>query len=109
MAQTAIPPGASWDYQVLSSGFNHVIPDGVTACFINPAAILASGTLTMPANPTDGQELSIVCTQVITTLVINANVGQNITGALTAMALNGFGRWKFNQFNLPTPTWIRIG
>ncbi len=109
MVQYAIEPGSTWDYQVMINGFNHTIPDEVDLCTIDAAGPLAAGTITMPANPVDKQEITIMALQSIKKITLNPNAGQAVRSPIVTLAQDGFARWKFNQFNLGTPTWIRIG
>jgi hypothetical protein len=109
-----IPFGHLYDYQTPATGFSYTIPAGVTHSVLNPSGTLASGTITMPASPTDGQINTVSTTQVITALTVNPNTGQSITNAPTTLQLNantpgnisGFGfQYIYRAANT---TWYRL-
>lgn len=93
-----------YDYQTPSTGFSYTITSPVTI-FV-PSGTLATGTVTMPASPTDGMRVRIAATQIITALTLNANTGQSILNALTAFTAGGFAEYLFKSSNT---TWYRIG
>lgn len=85
------------------AGFSYTLPDRVGTLIINPAALLATGTLTMAASPLQNQLVRIASTQTITLLTVAANAGQSITNALTTLALGG----GFAYIYIGT-TWYRV-
>lgn len=86
-----------------STGFSATIPNGITIYIMNNAALLATGTLTMPASPMDGQPLTIESPKGITLFALNANSGQTISGpTITAAAANFPIRYKYAA---ATSTW----
>lgn len=99
-------PAHGYSRQIPSTGFSITIGNQVAYLILKPAVTLASGTITMPAAPVDGQEVGISSTQIISTLVIQGNTGQTIDGPLTTLTSNGFGRWKYI---LADTTWYRVG
>lgn len=64
-----------------TAGGNHTIPDNVSVYIYDPAVIQAGATITLPANPLDGQDLYIIGGGTITS-------GNVITG----FTLDGNGR-----------------
>jgi len=70
----------AYDYQVLTTGFSYTFAAGVQVLLAVPAGTLATGTVTMPASPADGMNITITSTQEITALTVNANTGQSIVG-----------------------------
>lgn len=52
---------------------------------LNPAGTLATGTVLLPANPADGQKLSITSTQTQTALTVTAATGDSVVGGPTAL------------------------
>lgn len=64
-----------------TGGGNHTIPDNVSVYIYDPASIQAGATITLPANPLDGQDLYIIGGGTITS-------GNVITG----FTLDGNGR-----------------
>lgn len=97
------PPGTESVVLVVTLGFNYEIADETQILVLNPAGLLASGTLTLSSNPTDGQIIEISSTQTVTALTVNA--GQTIKGAgvLTIGASTGLS-WRYIQ---SINTWIR--
>lgn len=71
----------SYSRQVPVTGFTITIADNIGCLILDPAGVLATGTITMPANPIDGSEVSITTSQNINALTVNANAGQTIVGA----------------------------
>ena len=55
---------------------------------LNPAGTLATGTITMPTNPTDGQKLVIMSTQTQTALTLTPGSGDSVNTGTTALVAN---------------------
>jgi hypothetical protein len=86
------------------TGFSIIIGDAVQVVTFNPAGTLASGTLTTPANPADGQPLEVNTTQTITALTFQPSAGQTVNNAPTTLAAgSGFGYY----YNAALATWFR--
>lgn len=93
----------AYDYQVLTTGFNYTFAAGVQLLLAVPAGTLATGTVTMPASPVDGMNITITSTQQITALTVNANTGQSIVGG-GATLLSAGGSQTF-VYRLANTTW----
>jgi len=78
-----------YDYQTPTTGFSYTFAAGTTVLVMNPADTLATGTITMPASPTDGMTISFSSTQIITALTVSPNTGQSIVGNPTTMLAGG--------------------
>jgi hypothetical protein len=76
----------SYSLQSPTAGFSITIANNVSKLVLNPAGVLATGTIVMPAAPIDGQEVEVCSTQTITALTVNANTGQTIRAAPTTLA-----------------------
>jgi hypothetical protein len=87
------------------TAFAITIAAGITTLLLNPAGALATGAVTMPAAPYDGQEVTVASSQAVSALTVNANAGQTINGAPTAIAANASFRYKYN---LSLTTWFRL-
>lgn len=74
----------SYDYQVLTTGFTYTFAAGTQVLVINPAATLATGTITMPASPADGMTITFSSSQQITALTMAGN-GASINNAVTLL------------------------
>lgn len=94
------------NYQVPLTGFTITIGNTDNILIIEPAGTLATGTIIMPASPTNGQVVRISSTQVVTALTVSANTGQTIKDAVTTIAANGFASWVYRSTDT---TWYRIG
>jgi hypothetical protein len=91
-----IPAQKSWILNNPTAGFTATIPDGITIAVIKPAAALAIGTLTLPANPADGMPLTIESTKAITALSLLPNTGQTLSATITIAATLTPIRLKFS-------------
>lgn len=91
--------------QVPTTGFSITIADNTSTLTLNPAGTLATGTVTMPATPIDGQLIRVMSSQIITALTVSPNSGQTVNGAPTTLAANtGFGY----IYHLAGTTWYRM-
>lgn len=55
---------------------------------ITPLAGYAAGTIVLPSNPVDKQQISVSCTQSVGTLTVNGN-GKVVNGAPASLSANG--------------------
>ena len=62
----------NYDYQVPTTAFSYTFST-YNVLIMNPAGTLATGTITMPANPVDGMTVTFSSTQEITTLTLAGN------------------------------------
>lgn len=91
---------SSYDYQTITTGNSHTIIDGVSSCKLNATGTILTYTLTMPANPTDGQLMLIGADQAITTFTLSPNSGQTFVGTIpTTLALGGTARYQWIATN----------
>lgn len=72
--------GSNDNYQTPANAFMLTLNNIDTQVILDPAAGLATGTITMAPAPINGQVVEIRTSQTITTLTINGNVGQTIAG-----------------------------
>jgi hypothetical protein len=96
----------SFSFQTPSTGFSITIGSGVKTLILKPSGTLATGTITMPASPINGQEIRVSSSQIITALTVSANAGQSISAAPTTIAAagNGFG-YIYRESDT---TWYRL-
>jgi len=94
----------SYDYQTPTTGFSYTFAAGTQVLVMNPATTLATGTITMPASPSDGMTISFSSSQIITLLTVSANTGQSIVSAVTSLALGGGAVYIYRLANT---TWYR--
>lgn len=88
-----------------ATGFSVTILSGDTWLILTPVAGYAAGTLVLPTG-TDGQIVTINCTQAVTTLTITPTGTASVTGAPTTLAANAYFTLKYDLVN---DTWYRIG
>lgn len=91
-----------------ASGFVVNINDtpNSTWLILTPTSTFAAGTIKLPSkyNCVDRQELLCNCTQIITTLTIDAN-GATVTGAPTSLVANGSFKLRYDAV---MSTWYKI-
>ena len=93
------------EYVTPTTGFSNTIANTTTNYIVEPAGTLATGTITMPASPVNGQRVTIASKTAITALTHSPNSGQTLNGALTTIAANGFGTWIYRTTNT---SWYRV-
>ena len=95
----------SLTYNVPIAGFTLTIGAGVQQLVLNPAGVLATGTITMPAAPTNGFVVTISSTKVVTALTLNANAGQSLGTTTTALAAATAVRYIYVS---SVTTWFKL-
>lgn len=90
--------------QAPATGFAITPAQGVTQLVLNPAGTLATGALTMPANPGDQQPFEVMTSQAITALTNLPSSGQILNAPLTTLAANSSAKWIWEA---PLSTWFR--
>jgi hypothetical protein len=86
----------AYDYQVLTTGFTYTFAAGTQVLVINPAGTLATGTITMPASPSDGMTITVESTQQVTALTMSGN-GGTIVGAAVQLIPNQPLSWVYRS------------
>jgi hypothetical protein len=72
--------------------------DGDIYILIKPAGTLLALTITMPANPRDGQSITLCSTQIITGLTLTSS--STINGLITTLAaVNGYATYVYDLSN----------
>lgn len=92
--------------QVPTTGFTITIADNTSTLILNPAGTLATGTVTLPANPIDGQIIRIATSQIVTALTISANSGQTMADAFSTTL--GAGSGKSYIYHLAGTVWFTL-
>jgi len=80
---------STFDYQTPATGFSITLSNDVWHFILNPAGTLATGTITMPSAPVNGQIVNVRSSQIVTALTVSPNSGQSILGAPSAFAVGG--------------------
>jgi hypothetical protein len=100
-----------YSYQVPVTAFSITPANGTSLLYLNPAGTLATGTLTMQAQPSDGQRFTIETTQTQTAITIQANTGQTLAsgtfGLTTPTALVANTRYTW-MYIASLATWTRL-
>jgi hypothetical protein len=92
-----------YDYQTPTTGFSYSALDYTEELLLNPAGVLATGSVVLPPNPTDGLVFTIVSTQTITSFTVTAS--HPIVGpAVTTLAPSVPVSWRYRSANT---TWYR--
>lgn len=73
-------------YNVPVTAFSLTFANNQAWFILNPAGTLATGTITMAPNPSDGQRECVSDSQIQTAITFTANAGQTVVGAPTAEA-----------------------
>jgi len=83
----------------VTSGFSATIPDDITIAIFKAATLLATGTITLPANPRDGQPVTINAPKGITLLTLVPNTGQSLSNSfvIASLGVNAAARLKYSQ------------
>jgi hypothetical protein len=88
-----------------ASPFSVTVAQGDTWLLLTPTGTLAVGTIVLPSAPTDKQEVSVNCTQIVTALTVSAG-GTTVTGAPTTLATaNEFFTMRYDA---ATSAWYRV-
>jgi hypothetical protein len=108
--QVFAAPSLATNVYVPGTGFNIAIPTPVSQqqwVLLQPAGLLASGTVTLPLNTAtpDGTEVLITTTQQITAFTLAPNNATALYGDPLTLAAEDFFRMRFVQ---ATNSWYRI-
>jgi len=80
-----------------------VNPSGFVKLLIDPAGTLATLTVNLPASPSDGDNVSLSSSQIVTGFTMG---GGTIVGALTTLVVATFAAYMFNA---ASGKWWRVG
>lgn len=78
------PPG--YQYLVPVTGFSYTIPTATTTLLLNPAGVLATGSITLPVPWRDGIQVTVESTQTITSFSVAASGGISILNPPSSLA-----------------------
>lgn len=99
------PP--TYSRTVPATGFSITLGDTLATAILEPAGVLATGTVTLAATPVDGFNQRVVTTQTITALTFAPNVGQTVVNAPTTLtAVKASATFLYR---LSTKTWYYVG
>lgn len=102
----SIPGTLSTQYAAPSAtGFAVTVGAANTWLLLTPTATFAAGTIVLPSTADDKSEVSVNCTQIVSSLAVSAG-GTTVTGAPTSLAANGFFTMRFDA---ATRAWYRVG
>lgn len=75
-----------YSYQVPVTAFTITPANFISLLYLNPAGTLATGTLTLQANPSDRQKFCLQDTQTQTAITIAASTGQTLSAGTFGLA-----------------------
>tara|TARA_R110000744_G_scaffold250279_1_gene366451 strand:- start:654 stop:1094 length:441 start_codon:yes stop_codon:yes gene_type:complete len=87
-----------------STGFSVTVSTGDTWLLLTPTGTLSGGTIVLPTGTADKSEVSVNCTQIVTSLSVTS--GNTVTGAPTTLAANDFFTMRYDA---ATAAWYRVG
>tara|TARA_R110002153_G_scaffold4967_1_gene23198 strand:- start:584 stop:1024 length:441 start_codon:yes stop_codon:yes gene_type:complete len=87
-----------------STGFSVTVSTGDTWLLLTPTGTLSNGTIVLPTGTADKSEVSVNCTQIVTSLSVTS--GNTVTGAPTTLAANDFFTMRYDA---ATAAWYRVG
>ena len=93
------------EYITPTTGFSLVVSNTTTYLIMEPAGTIATGTITMPAAPVNGQIIRFATTKQITSITHNPNTGQTLNGPVTTMDQNTNAGWIYKT---STSSWYRV-
>jgi len=97
---------ASCTYVVAASGGSTAATEALGAIQLEPAAAIASYTVTLPPNALNNQTFGVSTTQDITSLTGAPAAGQTVNGgAVGVLPADGGVAWRYRASNT---TWYRI-
>ena len=97
--------------QVETGGGDVTISDGVSGLYYDPPTLVAAATITMPANPVDGQVCdiwfggTITSGGIVTTLTISSAIGQTIIAIPSNISAAKSGTHLVAQYRSTTSYW----
>ncbi len=87
-----------------ATGFTYTFGANVVEALFRPSTTLSTGSITMAANPNDGQPACFWSKNIVTTLTVAANTGQSINDAVTTVGAAGHACYVYSLSNA---TWDR--
>ncbi len=87
-----------------ATGFTYTFGPNVVEALFRGSTTLATGTITMPAAPSDGEPACFWSKSIVSTLTVSANTGQSINDAVTTIGAAGHACYVYSLSN---KTWDR--
>ena len=94
---------ASFSSQTPTTGFSITVGNGCSTLQLTPVGALASGSITMPSTPVNGQWLLVASTQAILAITFSPAAGQTILNAPTSLPA---GVEVSFQYQTGTSRWV---
>ena len=92
-----------------ASGFNVTVSPfvvgGSVFLLLTPAGSYAAGTVTLPGTPVQSQQVTVHCTQAVSTLTVAGNGAALVSGAPSALTAGGFFSLRYDAV---TRGWYRV-
>lgn len=93
------------DVQVPIAGFTITMEKNAQVLVLNPAGVLATGTVVLPPTPYDGQSVHGSSTTVITTFTLSPSGSETVKNAPTTLAAGIGFRYVYRAEDT---TWYRL-
>ena len=84
---------------------SYVVRNGTSIVDLTNSGAIASGTITLPVSPVDGQTMRLFSVGGVTTLTLSASAGMTVNNAVTALTALTAVEYLFNRATL---AWNRI-
>jgi hypothetical protein len=92
-----------WSPSEPAAGFSITLGNNDNVLVLNPAGVLATGTVTMCTAPYDTMKVTFRTSQTVTALTVSPNVGQSVAAAPTTLVA---GTEKTAVYRLANTTWF---
>lgn len=97
--------GTGYQLNIPLTGGSVTIADHIGTEILNPAGTIATLTVTLPANPKDGQICRITSSQTVTALTLNASAGKTYSGTVTTITADAPLAFQYQASGL---NWYKI-
>lgn len=97
--QYAAPPAGTFGITITPA-----VDGGNVWLLLTPGGLITTGTITLPALPVDGQQVSCTCTGSVSTLVVVGN-GASVYGAPALLSAGAFFTMRYDAVYR---TWYRV-
>lgn len=97
--------GENLTFRAVVSGFSETFAALQDVMILSSGGTLATGTVTMPSTPLNGQVVHIAAAMTVTALTVSPNAGQSIVGAPTTIGATLPVAFVYRSANT---TWYRI-
>ena len=87
-----------------ATDFSVTVNTGNVWLILTPVSTYAAGAIVLPTGASDKDTVTVVCTQIVTSLTVSSGV--SVSGAPTTLAANDYFSMRYDGAN---NTWFRVG